>query len=129
VEHDYSINQQENAMYSKTPSGDYVIVDRREQLKVKIKSLATEARIIRHAELKTRGALREELYLHRVHVVRREARSSLIAYAIIRGKSLEKAETAPRMPPDWETVRRMCKKYGPSSLELPKAALPTVSTA
>lgn len=56
---------------------------RRAELRVKIKSLAAEARIIRREELRSkergRRAERESLYAHRTYEVRREARSSLLA--------------------------------------------------
>ena len=75
-------------------------------LKVKIKSLADEARIIRHEERKSLNSGRfckgkqglqkeseKSYYLyrklrdHRIGIVISEARASLIAYAFIRGKS------------------------------------------
>ena len=63
-------------------------------MRVKIKSLAAEAVIIRHEEKKAEigGELawkkpdcRESLHLHRVGVVRTEARASLLLYAHLRG--------------------------------------------
>ncbi len=91
-------------------------------LKVKIKSLAEEARIIRREELRALGwrlsptkrkdmgkgyvqrnpnyyvikyrdaALHEELRNHRVGDVRREQRVSLLAYAFLRNKTLAACE-------------------------------------
>ena len=93
------------AMYTK----DGQVKDRREMLKVKIKSLAAESQIIRHEENKVKGKLHNELHLHRVGVVRREARHSLIAYAIIRGKT--PADTMQGV--DEDKVNAMVKKFGP----------------
>lgn len=100
-------------MYSK----DKKIIDRREMLKVKLKSLAVEAKIIRHEERKTHGALRDELYRHRIDVVRFESRHTHLAYGLIRGKKLEQIEPQwasdkkPR-PFDQDKVNAMVKKYG-----------------
>lgn len=57
-------------------------------LKVKIKSLAEEARIIRREERKSANTLRNRLHEHRTHDVRRESRAALIAYGYLGGKSL-----------------------------------------
>lgn len=60
-------------------------------LKVKLKSLAAEAKIIRAEELKYKKAgrgndpYRNGLYRHRIDVVRREARLTLLAYQFLRG--------------------------------------------
>jgi hypothetical protein len=86
--------------------------DRREMLKVKVKSLADEARIIRHAEGKTHGELRGELRWHRVSSVRLEARASHLAYGLIRGLPLARIENS-KMPRPWEKVKAMIQKYGP----------------
>lgn len=110
-------------MYAK----DHVtIVDRREMLRVKLKSLAEEARIIRREEQRTHTVLREELHRHRVDVVRHESRATHLAYGFIRGMTRE------QMEPGWEArlkaeapfwheldkalllkVDAMVKKYGP----------------
>lgn len=90
------------------PTVPAVVRDRRRELRVKIKSLAQEARIIRLEEQRcrdsmTRAAGRDEqvaalafsfqsLRAHRVNDVRRESRYSLLAYAMIRGKALRQAE-------------------------------------
>jgi hypothetical protein len=87
-------------------------------LKVKIKSLCAEARIIRFEELKTRGEIRFLLRAHRVSDVRKESRATLVAYNFLRGKTL--AETEPKALPmssfdaekHWKRVEAMVKKYG-----------------
>lgn len=88
--------------------------DRREMLRVKLKSLAEESRIIRKEERRTHGALRDELHLHRVGVVRYEARCTHIAYGLIRGRTLMQMEGRDTMYPlIAEKVSAMLKKYGP----------------
>lgn len=91
------------------------IIDRREMLRVKLKSLAAEARIIRREELRTHGALREELHRHRVDIVRKVARDTHVAYGLIRGRTYEQIEpkTNPDSAPDWDAVNKMVAKYGP----------------
>lgn len=85
-----------------------VIRDRRRELRVKIKSLAEEARIIRREEQRCRDSLSRtvghddqraalaqsyvSLRSHRVLDVRRESRYSLLAYAMIRGRSYRSQE-------------------------------------
>lgn len=90
-----------------------LIKDRREQLRVKIKSLAVEASIIRKEEHRTSGVLREELYLHRVQPLRQEARSAHLAYGFIRGLTYDEMEPIRYTVPNWERVRTLIKKYGP----------------
>ena len=101
------------------------IHDRREMLRVKVKSLAAEARIIRHEERRTSGAIQSELRWHRTHDLRREARRSFVAYGLIRGKSTDRLEG--RLKPgnelsdvDWKAIGVMLKKYGPAKLDLPE---------
>lgn len=97
-------------MYAK---GTLTIVDRREQLKIKINSLAEESRIIRKAERKTHGLLREELYLHRTRDVRQATRSATLAMGFIKGRTWEQMETSPYTLPDWNRVKTLIAKYGP----------------
>lgn len=61
-------------------------------LKVKIKSLAEEARIIRREERKSANTLLNRLHEHRTYDVRRESRASFIAYGYLRGKPLSVVE-------------------------------------
>jgi len=105
------------------------------ELKVKIKSLAAEARIIRSAEDKARSkgnvktkiglTLTSEVALtlkkHRTKVVRAEQRSSLIAYAFIRGKAFYPVERRTKFkreapkdphPPDWKRVLTLINSFG-----------------
>lgn len=92
--------------------------DRRRFLKVKLKSLAAEARIIRTEELRTRdNELREDLYLHRIHKVRSEARATHLAYGYLRGRTYAQLEASCETPPDWANVKRMVRQYGGVGLD------------
>ena len=102
---------------------DNVIVDRREMLRVKLKSLAEESRIIRREELRTHGALRFDLRNHRAVQVRREARHTLLAYGFIRGLKYREMEPNAFTVPDWERVKKMLKAYGPLKMEAPEMPL------
>lgn len=82
-------------------------------LKVKLKALAAEAKIIRHEERRTKGSLRNELWQHRVGVVRNESRHTHIAYGIMRGRTLEQIEPHCKTPFDAKKVEAMFKRYGP----------------
>jgi hypothetical protein len=84
-------------------------------LKVKVKSLAAEARIIRQEENKCgpkMDVVRGSLWNHRTHDVRREQRSSLIAYAFLRRKPYELAERNVKREPDWKRVAEIVAKFG-----------------
>lgn len=101
-------------------------------LKVKIKSLAAEAKIIRSEERKVleysrhcvQGREAEQLehlscYVglrkHRTCEVRNEARISFLAYSFIRGGKIQDVERS--VPPGWlkESAARLIAKYGPWS--------------
>lgn len=98
-------------MYSK--QGE--LLDRREMLKVKVKSLAEEARIIRKEERRTVGPLRDELSWHRRTAVRSAARQSHMAYGIIKGRPIGRVERegSARNEAFWKAVKVMVQKYGP----------------
>lgn len=84
-------------------------------LKVKIKSLAAEARIIRLEERRARTReLRDGLAEHRRTTVRRQARSTQLAYGFLRGRPLSRLEPHTRKDraPDWKSVRQMVDRYG-----------------
>lgn len=102
-----------------------IVRDRREMLKVKLKSLADEARIIRFEEGRTRGAIRDELYLHRKGVVRYETRATHIAYGMVKGVPLERIEqpVQPRDAALWKKVHSMIERYGPTSTDAKKQLL------
>jgi hypothetical protein len=64
------------------------------ELKIKIKSLAEESRIIRKEERKCKFlSRRESLKAHRTGVVRNEQRLSLLAYAFLKGRPFSSVES------------------------------------
>lgn len=90
--------------------------DFRRALRVKVKSLAEEARIIRREENLAKTPwevlnLRE----HRTGIVRRAMREALLAYGFIRGLAYGKMEAKANDPPDWKNVRSMVVRYGQHS--------------
>jgi len=81
-------------------------------LKVKVKSLTAEARIIRREEERSRGELRDALRQHRREDVRREQRATQVAYGYLRGITYSRIEPNPLTEPDWKRVESMVNKYG-----------------
>lgn len=100
-------------------------------LKIKIKSLAAEASIIRKSEIKHRDAIRnatsrqvpysrvvkhdtirESLYLHRTKDVRSEARSAQLAYGLLRGLSYLQLESSCKVTPSSRRIAELIVKYG-----------------
>jgi hypothetical protein len=83
-------------------------------LKVKIKTLAEEARIIRLEERRAQAGsrLQGELHGHRVGEVRHEQRCSLLAYAFLRGIPYASCEKNPATQPDWKRVAKLVEKFG-----------------
>ena len=62
-------------------------------LKVKVKSLTAESKIIRDLERKHTGFIRDSLADHRKLIVRVEARASQLAAAFLKGKKYKKVES------------------------------------
>ncbi len=87
-------------------------MDARVHLKIKIKSLADEARSIRLEENKRKGLARRELQDHRKLVVRPEARATHLAYGYLRHMRYLRIEAKCYRPPNWAKVKRMVEKYG-----------------
>ena len=85
-------------------------MDRLIEMKVKIKSLAEEARIIRHEEKKTTGFRYLRLRQHRIWDVRRESRATQIAYACMRGVPYDAVEPNSRKDWNWKEVVSRAKK-------------------
>lgn len=92
------------------------------ELKIKLKYLAAESRIIRKEEklaFKSGDyAKGTELYLHRIKVVRKSARHTHLAYAMIRGKAYRDVERTTRelhYSVDRKEVAKMLSKYGNGS--------------
>jgi len=89
-------------------------MDLRTYLKIKIKTLAAEAGIIRREESKVKAMEKWSMQHHRKTVVRDAARRSLVAYQIIRGRCWQQTVSKLRHTRynDWEYVRKMLMKYG-----------------
>lgn len=88
-------------------------VDKSKFLKVKLKTLMAESRIIHLEEGRVRDPeLRAELHAHRVQVVRAETRATHIAYALIRRKRYCQVERPGSAPFDMKKVLGMLRKYG-----------------
>lgn len=91
------------------------------ELKIKIKHLAEEARIIRREERKVHGMERWKLQHHRKTKVRDAARRTQVAYQILRGRDWQSCAILDSDGElawfDRKAVERMVEKYGP-----PKAA-------
>jgi len=83
-------------MFVKPIAKTECMMDKTKLLKVKIKSLAAEAQIIRLEERRAKQSkqytLLNELHNHRVGPVRAEARAALMAYGMIRGKTHDQIE-------------------------------------
>jgi hypothetical protein len=88
-------------------------MDQRVYLKVKVKSLAAEAKIIRKEEKRaSRLSIRIGLRDHRVGIVRHEARHAQLAYGFLKGRSYAEMEGGSKQAPDWNKIRKMVEKYG-----------------
>lgn len=89
------------------------MINKKLGLRVKVKHLAEEAKIIRKEEKRTNGDTREWLYLHRIHSVRPECRATHIAYAFAKGTALKKVEKYPSEIPSsvWARVAKMVNLY------------------
>lgn len=88
-------------------------MDERTYLKVKIKSLAEEARIIRKETKRAkRVSIKNGLAEHRKGVVRNEARHTHLAYGFLRGREYRQMEPKAHETPNWDKVRKMVSKYG-----------------
>lgn len=88
-------------------------------LKIKIKSLAEEAKLIRAEEKKFKGrpegSLGRQIFWglreHRIKDVRSESRSALLAYGFLRGRSYLQMERNCELGPDWKRVEAIVTKY------------------
>ena len=97
----------------KKPYEPYAL-DFRAALRVKVKSLADEAKIIRREEHRSKNWYEwYSLKQHRKGIVRREARSAQLALAFLRGVPYEKVESYTRVgnEPNWKRVKDLVMKY------------------
>ena len=84
------------------------------QLRIKLKSLAAEARIIRKEELKHKGKFSyyaDSFHDHRVHYLRPITRATHVAYGLLRGLEYLQIEPTSKTQPDWDKVKEMIRKY------------------
>lgn len=98
-------------------------------LRVKVKSLAAEAAIIRLEERRALGRQDVALYVrlrdHRRREVRKEQRSALLAYAFIRDRGYGRCERPGKgNGPDLKRVGQLVEKYGCPVGGYPKYKLP-----
>lgn len=106
-----------------------------EFLKVKLKSLAEEARIIRHEKRRAKARARwlrknasyradatdsaiwkasmvvNNLHKHNVQVVRKEQRASYLAYGFLRGMPYKRIEQRIKSEPDWDRVQNIASRF------------------
>ena len=88
-------------------------MDERTYLKVKIKSLAEEAKIIRLETKRAKNiSIKNGLAGHRRGIVRFEARHTHLAYGFLRGLECRQMEQKAFEAPDWAKVKRMIERYG-----------------
>jgi hypothetical protein len=100
---------------------------RKIHLKIKIKSLAEEARIIRHEARKIdkkildreqAGRIKQDLNDHRTGIVREEARHSLLAYGLIRDVPYPVMEKKCNEAPNWSKIEKMAFRFGATKVEI-----------
>lgn len=87
--------------------------NRIKQLKVKIKSLAAESRIIRLESNRSKDPTTKcDLNNHRVGIVRTEARYSQLAYGFLRGLKYSQLESKTNNPVNFTKVENLVKRFG-----------------
>jgi hypothetical protein len=99
-------------------------------LKVKIKTLAAEALIIRQQEHKYLPEWRlrkDETYFslrhHRTLLVRNEQRAALLVYGYLRGREYHMLEEKCYEKPNWERVAEILRRFGPPGTDASKEGL------
>ena len=81
-------------------------------LRVNVKTLAVESKVIRKEMLKTSSTfVKSYLNNHRINVLRSEARHTQLALAAVRGKPYIEIEPKTTHPPDFDRVRAKARKY------------------
>lgn len=81
-------------------------------LKVKVKSLAAEAVIIRAEAKKVKGEVKHRLNVHRTGVVRWHARHNQLAYGLLRGRPYEVMEKHCCEAPDFAEIAKLAGRFG-----------------
>ena len=87
-------------------------------LKVKVKTLAAESRIIRKEARKTSGMVKWAMNDHRKGIVRRHSRTNLLAYGFLRGLPYEAMESKCKEKPNFEEVSKVMKRFGGDEKEI-----------
>jgi hypothetical protein len=87
-------------------------------LRIKVKSLAAEAQIIRQEAKKTRGMIRWDLNHHRKTIVRSHTRTNLLAYGILKGIPYSTMEKKCFERPDFSAVANIAKRFGATEIEI-----------
>jgi hypothetical protein len=85
------------------------------KLRVNLKSLTAEARIIRHETRRAGPAYRDELALHRRGRLREEARYTHLALALLRGRRYRQVEQEGSKD---VSAARLVKKLGVTGLDI-----------
>jgi hypothetical protein len=80
-------------------------------LKVKVKSLAAEARIIRAEERKAEPVLQGTLHFHRIGPLKATSRETQLAYGCLRGVPYAKMESSTFTEPDWDSIKAMAQRF------------------
>jgi hypothetical protein len=81
-------------------------------LKIKVRSIADEAKSIRQEAKKTSGEVKWGLNHHRTTVVRDHARHNLLAYGILRGVPYRAMEQKCHERPKFSRVETIAKRFG-----------------
>lgn len=81
-------------------------------LRVNVKSLAAEARIIRQEEQRCGFNYYQQLHLHRVNQLRKESRIAQLALAFLRGRTYAQVEGCAKPPKDlaYSIANKICRK-------------------
>ncbi len=86
--------------------------DRLIHLRIKIKSLAAEAAIIRKEANKTNGMTKWSLNQHRTTIVREHARLNQLAYGLLRRVPYKVMEKKCDKAPDFKKVLELAVRFG-----------------
>ncbi|MFA5024226.1 MAG: hypothetical protein WC523_04680 [Patescibacteria group bacterium] len=81
-------------------------------LRIKIKSLAAEAAIIRKEANKTNGMIKWGLNYHRTTVVREHARLNQLVYGLLRRVPYKAMETKCYKAPDFKKILELAARFG-----------------
>lgn len=82
------------------------------RLRVNVKSLACEARLIRCEERRCGELYRQELRLHRIGRLREEARYAQLALAYARHQPYNRSEAAGSKPVDATRLEKKIRNFG-----------------